>query len=40
MSFCNIPTFSLSFSLPGLPSFPSLSLPTFSLAINIPCPLD
>lgn len=40
MSFCNIPTFSLSFSLPGLPAFPSLALPTFSLAINIPCPLD
>lgn len=40
MSFCNIPTFSLSFAIPSPPAFPSFALPTFSLAVSIPCPLD
>lgn len=41
MSLCNFPAFSFSFSvplpLPGLPSLPSLA---FTLAFDLPCPLD
>lgn len=40
MSNCNLPSFSFSFPFPGLPSFPSFGLPTFSLAFSLACPLD
>lgn len=40
MSNCNLPSFAFSLSLPGLPTFPSFSLPTFSLAFSLACPLD
>lgn len=41
MSNCTIPGFDFSISLPiGLPSFPSFSLPSFSLALSLACPID
>jgi hypothetical protein len=40
MSLCNIPSWTFGFSIPGLPSFPSFSIPVFTLAVDIPCPLD
>lgn len=39
MSLCAFPTFSFSFSLP-LFSFVLPSIPTFTLAFTLACPLD
>lgn len=40
MSLCNIPTWLFGFTIPGLPAFPSFTIPSFSLLVDIPCPLD
>jgi hypothetical protein len=40
MSNCNLPAFAFSFTLPGLPAFPSFTLPVFTLPFNLSCPLD
>jgi len=40
MSLCNFPTFSFTIPLPAFPGFALPSLPVFTLAINLACPLD
>lgn len=39
MTNCKLPTFSFAFTLPGF-SFKLPALPSFSISLHIPCPLD
>lgn len=39
MSFCQLPSFSFTFSIP-VPPFGIPSLPSFHFNLSIPCPLD
>lgn len=41
MSACNLPNLNFSISIPGgLPSFPAFTMPVFTLAVSLSCPID